>query len=403
MSRRWLAVALVVAVAGGILAATASSGKHGHPIPPATSRTESSDRAPPRRPATPPDQSLLARLSTSQLLGQRIMYAYAGPTPPASLLTLVRHGEAAGVIFFSSNVADRSALSAAVHELQSANQQSPVAAPLLLATDQEGGLVRRLPGAPTLSEQQIGASADPQSLATQAGAGAGSNLAGAGINVNLAPVLDVFRTPGDFIDQSQRSYASDPQLVSSLGASFIAAQQRAGVAATAKHFPGLGAAAADQDTDAEPVTLAVPAATLRADDELPYRAAIAAGVKLVMTSWATYPALDPTRPAGLSPVVIGGELRGRLGFRGVVITDALGAASLGAFGTTPHRAVLAALAGADLLLCAEPNPDDNTPADGAQALQGLTLALADGQLSRADADQAATRVLRLRASLARGG
>ena len=84
-----------------------------------------------------------------------------------------------------------------------------------------------------------------------------------------------------------------------LGTDFIEAQQKTGVAATAKHFPGLGAAATNQDTDSGPVTLHVSKRNLRRIDELPYRSAIPAGVKLVMVSWAVYPALDPSRPAGL--------------------------------------------------------------------------------------------------------
>ena len=120
------------------------------------------------------------------------------------------------------------------------------------------------------------------------------------MNVNLAPVLDVYRAPGDFTDQYQRSYSSSAATVAACGKAFITAQQQAGVAATAKHFPGLGAATATQNTDNGPVTLSVSLAGLRAIDEAPYPAAIAAGVKLVMASWAVYPALDARRPAGLS-------------------------------------------------------------------------------------------------------
>ncbi len=89
-------------------------------------------------------------------------------------------------------------------------------------------------------------------------------------------------------------------VVSAAGAAFITAQQKVGVAATGKHFPGLGASAASQNTDAGPVTLNLSAATIRGVDEFPYRAAIAAGVKLVMVSWAVYPSLGSKRPAGLT-------------------------------------------------------------------------------------------------------
>ncbi len=421
MSLRGLVLVLGGVVVAGVVATLIVSGSRNHHVPVAQRTTAvslglpsaptqagaaaaapSPAAASPAAPAAAAGSSpaaTAAKLSTRQLLGQRIIYAYAGRTVPASLLAIVREGEAGGVIFFGSNVADPTAFKAAIRELQAANADSPVRVPLLLMTDQEGGEVRRLSGAPLLSEKQIGESRDAAALAARAGVGAAQNLAGAGLNVNLAPVLDVYRSPRNFIDSTQRSYSSNAGRVATLGASFIRAQQRAGVAGTAKHFPGLGAATAAQDTDAVPVTLDVSAAILRSTDELPYRAAIAAGVKLVMTSWAIYPALDPRLPAGLSPAVVGGELRGRLGFGGVVISDELAAPALGAFGAIGHRAALAASAGVDLLVCSEPNPDDNTPQVGTLALQGLSAALSAGQISRASVGQAASLIIRLRSSV----
>ena len=331
----------------------------------------------PPRPSRPAAAGLVSRLDASQLAGQRVIYSYRGLTPPPALLRLIRHGQAAGVIFFAGNIASPRQLAGVARELQQANLSpaNPVHLPLL-------------------SEKQIGQSASPAAQARQAGAGAAANLRGAGLNVNLAPVLDVYRAAGGFIGQFGRSYSSDPRQAARLGAEFIAAQQAGGVAATAKHFPGLGAATRAQDTDLRPVTLDVPRATLRGVDELPYRAAIAAGVQLVMVSWAVYPALDPARPAGLSPVIVQGELRHRLGFRGVTITDALGAGALAAFGGIGPRSRLAALAGMDLLLCA-----GHQVAEGQQALAGLAAGYAAGQLSLASGRAAVTRILALRAGL----
>jgi len=171
------------------------------------------------------------------------------------------------------------------------------------------------------------------------------------MSINLAPVLDVYYKSGSFIDQYQRSYSNNAQTVTSCGQAFITAQQQTGVAATAKHFPGLGSASRSQNADTGPVTLPVSLTKLHTVDEVPYPAAIAAGVKLVMASWAIYPALDAKLPAGLSPTVIQQELRGRNAFTGVTITDALEAGALNAFGTTGQRAVTAAGAGMDLILC----------------------------------------------------
>jgi beta-N-acetylhexosaminidase len=281
--------------------------------------------------------------------------------------------------------------------LQRAALSSPLHTRLLILTDQEGGEVRRLPGAPAMSEKQVGQSRHATALARSGGTAAGRDLAAAGITVNLAPVLDVYRQAGNFIDEFQRSYSSDPREVASLGPAFIAAQQATGVAATAKHFPGLGAAAQSQNTDLRPVILNPSLSVLRSVDELPYQAAIASGVKLVMTSWAIYPALDPRRPAGLSPLVLQGELRKRLGFRGVTITDGIDAGAVIPYGSLARRSVLAAAAGADLILCATTNPEDNTPQQGLTVLRALVSALADHQLSGSSARAAAARILALRA------
>ena len=339
----------------------------------------------------------IQRLTSTQLAGQRVIYSYPGLTPPRSLLRAIRRGDAAGVIFFAGNISSPAQLAMVAGELQraDASRRNPVRAPLLLMIDQEGGTVRRLPGPPDLSANQIGQAADAAAQARLAGAGAAATLLSAGLNVNLAPVLDVYRAAGDFIDQYGRSYGQDPGQVARLGADFIRAQQVWGVAAAAKHFPGLGAAARGQDTDARPVTLTVPAATLRQVDERPYRAAIAAGVRLVMVSWAIYPALDPYRPAGLSPLVVQGELRQLLGFHGVTVTDALEAGALRPYGTIANRAQLAAVAGMDLLLCA-----GHSIGEGQRATSGLARAYRDGLLSRSSGEAAVTRIASLRAALA---
>jgi beta-N-acetylhexosaminidase len=321
-----------------------------------------------------------------------VIYSYPGLTPPANLLQHIRDGEGAGVIFFSYNISGTAQIASVIQQLRQA--QSPGQPPLLLMTDQEGGVVKRLPGEPVLSEKQIGQSADPPAQATQAGTGAGQNLASVGMNVNLAPVLDVYYQPGNFDDQSQRSYSDNPATVSTLGQNFITAQQQTGVAATAKHFPGLGSATQTQNTDAAPVTLSVSLSQLRSTDEVPYPAAIAAGVKLIMVSWATYPALDPTRPAGLSPTVVQQELRTRMGFQGVTITDALEAGGLNAFGTPAQRAVSAAQAGMDLIVCSS---GDVT--QGENATTGLANALAGGQLDPTTFQAALDRVTALRSGL----
>ena len=341
----------------------------------------------------------LPKLSTLQLAGQRIIYSYSGLNPPSDLLWLISHGRAAGVIFFTDNVGSKAHLAAVVRELEqaAASKYDPVHLPLLLMTDQEGGVVRRLPGPPVLSEKQVGEARDSSTQATLAGSGAASNLRSVGLNLNLAPVLDVYRQAGNFIDEFGRSFSKNPVKVAKLGALYATAEQRGGVAATVKHFPGLGDAARSQNTDLGPVTLPLSLSAIRNVDELPYTSAIAAKVKLVMVSWAIYPALDKTYPAGLSSTIVNGELRDRLGFGGVTITDALEAGALKPFGSIAARATLAARAGMDLLLCAELDP-----LEGYHAMHSLNTDYLHGTKAyQAAFKAAAERVLALRATLPR--
>ena len=397
------AAALAVALAAGCSGAASASPGSSHPASkdrPAGAATSTAGSgngqagtgAGPRHRALP----RLPHLTDRQLAGQRVIYSYTGHTPPAELLAKIRAGQVAGVIFFSGNISSQAQLSKVAGELQQAamSKSDPVREPLLLMTDQEGGMVRRLPGGPAKSEKQIGLSVHPASAARNAGRVAAANLRSAGLNVNLAPVLDVYRKAGNFIDQFGRSYSRDPAIVSQLGADFIQAQQGKGVAATAKHFPGLGAAARSENTDLRPVTLNLSRNQIRSVDELPYRQAIAVGTKLIMVSWASYPSLGTRRPAGLASVVVQGELRTRLGYTGVTITDALEAGALRAYGGTAQRAVMAATAGMDLLLCSVQNPSQ-----GIDAVTALTGAYRNGSLNRTKFRDSVRRILALRMSL----
>jgi beta-N-acetylhexosaminidase len=340
----------------------------------------------------------IAKLSPEQMAGQRVIYSYNGLTAPASLLNLIRHGDVGGVIFFRFNVSSQAQLSGVIGQMIAANAAKSNPArkyPLLLMTDQEGGLVRRLPWAgPSESEAQIGASANPAAVAAAAGSQAAGGLRAVGMNVNLAPVLDVFRAPGDFDDQFQRSFSMNPAVVASTGAAFVQAQQGGRVAATIKHFPGLGPATATQNTDDGPVTITVPLSTLRAVDEYPYMAAVKAGAKLAMVSWARYLAFDPRLPAALSPMVVQAELEGRIGFSGVTITDALGAGALGAFGSLQNKTMLAGRAGMDALLCTAIKP-----LPGWKCVAGLKNGYLDGALPATAFKAQLAQLLQLRASL----
>lgn len=323
-----------------------------------------------------------------------VIFSYPGTAHPATLTSLAQKCQIGGVIIFGDNVDAK--LPAYLAGLQSAYASGgcAVSGPLLILTDQEGGQVKRLPGGPTLSEKMIGQQSNHASAGNTAGVQAAAALKAYNNNGNLAPVLDVFHAPGDFEDQFERSYSNDPTVVGQCAAAFITAQQSHGVIATAKHFPGLGAAEADENTDARPVTITRSLADLRSIDEAPYVAAIQAGVKMIMPSWALYPALDATYPSGISSKWIQGELRGRLGFKGVIVTDAIEAGGLSGFGTDPQRSVLAMQAGVDLILAAA---RDVTQGQG--IVSGLVDAVNSGSLSSSTFSASTSRIASLRSTL----
>ncbi len=205
--------------------------------------------------------------------------------------------------------------------------------------------------------------------ARKQGQATGRALAALGIDVDLAPVLDLPASSDAFI--APRAFGVEPTAVASIGSAFAGGLEAEGVAATAKHFPGLGAAPVN--TDLAPSAVEATRAELEPELE-PFRAAVAAGFDLVMVSNAVYSAYDDL-PASQSRRVVTGLLRGELGYGGAVVTDDLGAGALAGSGIDEAQAAVgAAKAGADLLLFAL--------SDGGAARTALLRALRRGDLDR---------------------
>ena len=327
-------------------------------------------------------------------VGHHVIFSYPGLEPPAHLFDLIKQGKVGGIILFGENVGDN--LTATIEIFQQTYKQSPSysGSPLLITTDQEGGKIRRLPGGPKQSAKQVGQASDFRKAASQLGKDAASTLEASKVNFNLAPVLGVYREEGDFLDNYGRSFSNSSKVVGTCASAFIKAQQSAGVIASAKHFPGLGAAGKNVNTDEQPVTINLTLQELHSIDMAPYTKAFEAGVDMVMNSWAIYPALDRKYPSGLSKTIIQDELRGRLGFKGVTITDALEAGALKAFGDDASRGLLAAQAGMDILLASARNVTQ-----GESVFNALMDALVDGSLDKGSFDDATKRILDVRRKL----
>jgi beta-N-acetylhexosaminidase len=336
----------------------------------------------------PMRRDVAATLPLKQLAGERIVVGLQGTDVPARLHAAIHAGRVAGVVLFAGNFPSRAAGRRLIRRLQGISRPLHLRDPLLIMVDQEGGLVKRVGGAPTASAREMGARGAAFS-ARQGGATA-ANLRELGVNVDLAPVLDVAR-PGGVIAATERGFGATAKRVAATAVPFARALQAGGVAATAKHFPGFGDARENTDFAVERIKL--PRNELRRIDEAPYTSFIASGGKLVMLSTAIYTAFS-NRPAAFSRSVATGELRDRLGFEGVSITDALETVAVKEFGGPRKAGLAAARAGSDLLLFAQLAPAED-------AWNGLVARLRARSLDRREFEAAAQRVLELRAELAR--
>ncbi len=361
------AVALLAAAAGGIVGDRTGDDEDGASA--MRERPECPHRlaGDPRRLA---GQMLIARMEASAT---------------AELSRAAGRGEIGGVIAFPPVGTSAGTLERTIRDLQRAALRGGNP-PLLVAIDQEGGDVKRLPGPPERSPGELAASGDERQARAE-GEATGRYLRELGINVDLAPVLDL-GSPGSFV--ASRTFGDDPDRVGALGVAFADGLGAAGVGATAKHFPGLGLASAN--TDLGPSTVDATRAELDPGLE-PFRAAVDAGVPLVMMSNATYPTYGQPVPAAFEPRIVTGLLRRRLGFDGAVITDDLFAGAVSGSGYDPGgAAVAAASAGADLLLYAR------SPAP--QALPALVEALRRGRLTTDRLRDSCARILALKDVLA---
>ena len=283
---------------------------------------------------SPADES---QRTLEQQVGQLVLLSFSGTTVPRYVREALRERRAAGAILFGGNIRSSAQLRALTADLRRGSWRP------IVAVDQEGGPIRRVPWAGP--ERAAPAQAAADSVRADAAAAA-RELRAAGITVSLAPVADVPSVRGAAL--ASRAFGRDPVSVSRAVRASIRGWRAGGIAAAAKHFPGIGAAPAN--TDDAIVTIRRSRQRLDLVDLPPFLAAIAEGVPLVMVGHARYPALDRARIASQSGPILQRLLREELGFRGVVVTDSLEAqASLatGSITTVSERAVRA---GADLLL-----------------------------------------------------
>jgi len=340
-----------------------------------------------------------ARVELAPELGRLLLVGFHGTDADGDLEALLCRARVGGILLFARNIVDPAQIARLTARAR-AHAAACGEARLLVAVDAEGGRVMRLgPAAgysPTLSAQELGAGND-LALTELEALRIGTRLRHAGIDWNLAPVVDVGYNPANsVIVGNGRAFSADPERVTAFAAAWIRGMHAAGVLTALKHFPGHGSSFGDSHHGFVDVTdTADPAVEL-----VPYRALIAAGlVDSIMTAHVFNRRLDRRHPATLSPATIGGVLREQLGFQGVVVSDDLRMGAIEQRYGLDDAAPLALLAGVDMLLIA----DDRLP-DGRSAttvtLAALRHALATGHLPL---DRVAQSLARIRALGARTG
>ncbi|MBE3560429.1 MAG: glycoside hydrolase family 3 [Ktedonobacteraceae bacterium] len=358
----------------------------GHPISPksdaATFTTEAALRAYLAR-----VQQIMRGMTLEQKLGQLIIVEYTGANYQASgLYTMISQQYVGGFMYQESNHNfDPPCNQEAAVMAFSRQAQADARIPLLIATDQEGGLVNRLyrfhgylPSA-----QEMAASGDP-AVVRQQGTQTARWLRELGINADLAPVVDVHATDPAIL--ATRMFGRNPQTVATYASAFLAGLQENRVAGTLKHFPGLGSITSDPHDGLPIVRRSM--TDLENIDLAPYKLMIKRDKPaMIMSTDVLMPAIDPELPAELSPKAIDGLLRGQLGYDGVVITDGLYMKGISDRWTLSEAAVLAIIAGNDLI------EGPYSPATVAAVVDALKLAIQDGRLTMARIDQSVARIL----------
>lgn len=329
-------------------------------------------------------------MTLEQRIGQLFMVGFTGIEPTPEIIDLIQRRHVGGIILFTRNCRSAQQVSRLTRDLQSLARAAGHRYPLLIALDQENGLVQRLGAAITVfpGAMALGA-ADDEGLTAAVTEATGQELRALGVNMNLAPVADVNNNPDNPVI-GVRSFGEDAQLVGRHTAAAVRGYRAAGVVSSLKHFPGHGDTAVDSHLGL-PV---VPHTGERLERvELPpFRAGVAAGADTVMLAHLRLPniAPDDDLPASLSPAVVR-LLRESLGFSGVILTDCLEMDAIAKTVGEERGAVLALRAGADIVLIS------HTFEPQRAAIERMRAAVASGELAADTLRQASERVLRLKA------
>ncbi|XID95296.1 beta-N-acetylhexosaminidase [Paenibacillaceae bacterium WGS1546] len=331
-------------------------------------------------------ERILAGMTLEQKVGQLLIAGIQGTKIDSRMKEIIARQHVGGIIWFKNNFSGLEGSVLLANELKKANEGNPV--PLFMSVDQEGGKVSRLPAefAAMPDAAKVGKTGDPE-LAERMGALLAKQLAAIGFNVDFAPVLDVNSNPKNPVIGS-RSFGSDADTVAKMGVAAMKGLQESGTIAVVKHFPGHGDTAEDSHVDLPVVTKSID--RLEALEWVPFRAAIEQGADAVMIAHILFPEIDPDAPASLSEAIISGQLRGTLGFEGVVMTDDLTMGAIADRYGIDEAALLSVEAGSDIVLVA--HGYDNAR----KTYDRLLSAARSGRLPESRIDESVRRIVALK-------
>jgi beta-N-acetylhexosaminidase len=336
-------------------------------------------------------------MSMEEKVGQLFMVFFRGPTVSSALTSMIRDQHVGGIVLFNhtGNLQSLPQATRLISAAQSLAIQNGARVPLFVAVDQEGGIVDRLPSPATdfPGAMALGATGSV-SLARRVAEVTAVELRSIGVNMNLAPVLDV----NDNADNpviGVRSFGSSPQQVAALGEAMIEAYRANGIIAVAKHFPGHGSTTIDshRGLPVVPRTLG----QLRSVELVPFQVAVVAGVDAIMTAHVSYPYVEPDRklPATLSPRVLQALLRDEMAFEGVIVSDSMTMGAIARDFSVAEACLLAFRAGADVLTF--DGSAGGSAARQRQVMERLIKAIREDGVLQGRLDESVRRVLLLKA------
>lgn len=344
-----------------------------------------------------PGRNDTAPMTLDEQIGQLIVVGFQGMTPSPEVIDLIENHHVGGIILFSRNIQDTRQLLELTSSLQAIAQKAGHRSPLLISLDQENGAVSRLGHGATLfpGSMALGATGSAQ-MARDIAYASGRELHALGINMNLAPVVDVNNNPDNPVI-GPRSFGEDPHHVGLFTTSVVQGYREAGLMTCLKHFPGHGDTAVDSHRFLPSIPHTIE--RLEAVELLPFKSGIAAGAASVMVAHIAFPSIMPVAVPGndtralaatASPAIVQELLRERLGFDGVIISDCLEMSAILKTIGTQLGTVLALRAGIDLLLISHSYQQQ------VASIGAIKEAIAGGKLARERILQASRRVLRMK-------